>query len=451
VSIPVITLGPVASAYVPGLEQLRGPVTVVRRCEELPELIAACQTGLARAAILTPGATDLTASLVERLRFAGVAVVALTDATADQGQPGPQHGRNQHTLDGIEYVDSSADPAALAAAVTRAVERLESGDDRGRGSLAYADPLDLPAPAEPPPVDTSDGPGDGRISAVWSPPGAPGRTTVAINMAAELAAAGRSVLLVDADTYGASIGASLGLLDESAGLAQACRIADQGGFTSAALGRVTVSVAIKGGRLGVLTGITRPDRWPELRPAALGQVLEAARSHAEVTVIDCGFCLEADEELSFDTLAPRRNGAALRCLELADSVIAVGGADPIGVPRMVKALAELGDAVPTAVPIVVFNKVRAAAVGRSPETQLREAWERFGPSASISAFLPVDHAAADQALLAGTALLETAAGSPLRRAIAQLADVPVSDRRRGPSTARFRGVKFARNTDRLQR
>jgi Mrp family chromosome partitioning ATPase len=451
VSIPVITLGPVASAYVPGLEQLRGPVTVVRRCEELPELIAACQTGLARAAILTPGATDLTASLVERLRFAGVAVVALTDATANQGQPGLQHGRNQQTLEGIEYVESSADPATLAAAVTRAVERLESGDDRGRGSLAFADPLDLPTPTEPPPVDTSDGPGEGRIIAVWGPPGAPGRTTVAINMAAELAAAGRSVLLVDADTYGASIGASLGLLDESAGLAQACRIADQGGFTSAALGRVAVRVAIKGGRLGVLTGITRPDRWPELRPAALTQVLEAARSHAEVTVVDCGFCLEADEELSFDTLAPRRNGAALRCLELADSVIAVGGADSIGVPRMVKALAELGDAVPAAAPIVVFNKVRAAAVGRNPETQLREAWERFGPSASISAFLPVDHAAADQALLAGTALLETAATSPLRRAIAQLADVPVSDRRRGPSTARLRGVKFARNTDRLQR
>ena len=451
-SIPVITLGPVASAHVPGLEQLRGPVTVVRRCDELPELIAACQTGLARAAILTPGLTDLTASLVERLRFAGVAVVALTDGTADQGQPASRlSAQDQQTLDGIEYVDASADPAVLAAAVTRAVERHDSRDDRGRGSLAFADPLDLPVPSAPSPVDTSDGPGDGRIVAVWGPPGAPGRTTVAINMAAELAAAGRSVLLVDADTYGASIGASLGLLDESAGLAQACRIADQGGFTSAALGRVAVRVAIKGGRLGVLTGITRPDRWPELRPAALGQVLEAARSLAEVTVVDCGFCLEADEELSFDTLAPRRNGAALRCLEMADTVIAVGGADSIGVPRMVKALAELGDAVPTATPSVVFNKVRAAAVGRSPETQLREAWERFGPSASISAFLPVDYAAADQALLAGTVLLETAATSPLRLAIAELADVPVSDRRRSPTAARLRSVKFARDTDRLQR
>ena len=36
-----------------------------------------------------------------------------------------------------------------------------------------------------------------------------------------------------------------------------------------------------------------------------------ARSLAAVTVVDCGFCLEQDEELSFDTAAPLRNGATL--------------------------------------------------------------------------------------------------------------------------------------------
>lgn len=417
----MLTLGAAASAFVPGLEQLRGPVTVVRRCEDLTELIAACQSGLARAAILAPGATDLTVSLVTRLRFAGVVVVALTEDAAGPDPAG---------LEGIAYVDQGVAPAALADAVSLAVEQFDAEDARPRGSLAYADPLDLPEAAHPAPMDVVDPDGAGRIIAVWGPAGSPGRTTVAMNMAAELAAAGTPTLLVDADTYAASIGASLGLLDESAGLAQACRIADQGGFTAAALDRIAVSVAIKGGRLRVLTGITRADRWPEVRPAALSQVLTAARSLAEVTVIDCGFCLEADEELSFDTLAPRRNGATLRCLEVADVVIAVGAADAIGVPRMVKALTELVEVVATIAPRVVLNKVRAAAVGRSPESQLREAWARFGPAPGIAAFLPVDHAAADQALLAGSALLETAPASPLRLAIAELAEVPVSDRRR---------------------
>ena len=44
---------------------------------------------------------------------------------------------------------------------------------------------------------------------------------------------------------------------------------------------------------------------------------------------------------SFDTMAPRRNAATLRSLELADTVFAVGAADSIGVPRLVRGLAEL--------------------------------------------------------------------------------------------------------------
>jgi hypothetical protein len=71
-----------------------------------------------------------------------------------------------------------------------------------------------------------------------------------------------------------------------------------------------------------------------------------------------------------------------------------------------------------------MNKVRAAAVGRSPERQLRAAWERYGPTAALSAFLPSDPAAADAALLSGALLLESAPDSELRRAIARLVCAP---------------------------
>ena len=158
-------------------------------------------------------------------------------------------------------------------------------------------------------------------------PGAPGRTLVAVNIAGELAAEGKSVLLVDADSYGASVAGALGLLDEAAGLAQACRLADQGLLDAEALLRVAVPVTAKAGTFRVLTGITRADRWTELRAAALALVLNRAREVADFIVVDTGFCLEADEELSFDTMAPRRNAATLRSLELADTVLAVGSAD----------------------------------------------------------------------------------------------------------------------------
>jgi Flp pilus assembly CpaE family ATPase len=177
-------------------------------------------------------------------------------------------------------------------------------------------------------------------------------------MAGELAAEGKSVLLVDADSYGASVAAVLGLLDESAGLAQACRLADQGVLDPEALLRIATPVATKLGTFRVLTGITRADRWTELRAAALSLVLECARNVADVVVVDTGFCLEADEELSFDTMAPER--------------------------------------------------------------QLRDAWERYGPTAGIHAFLPADVSAADSALLAGSLLLESCPDSKLRAAIARL-------------------------------
>ena len=445
-NLPVVTGGRAARECVTGLEKLRGPVTVVRWCNDLAEVIAVCQTGLARAVILSPDAGELTSSLIELFENADVAVVALAD---DDGS------RSRLDALGIRHTTGDVAAATLASIVETAVEAAE----RRRGSLgphtggiSYADPaLALDPGVGPEELPTADAPttGTGEVIAVWGPAGSPGRTTVAVNLAAELAADGRAVLLIDADTYGASVAASLGLLDESAGIAQACRLADQGSLDRAALRRTITVVAVQGSRLGVLTGVTRADRWTELRPAALSRVLELARDAADVTVIDCGFCLETDEELSFDTVAPRRNAATLCCLATADTVFAVGAADAVGLPRLVRALADLATAVPGTVPRVVLNKVRAAAVGRGPERQLREAWDRFGPPQQVEAFLPADFATLDSALLGGSVLLESAPRSPLRTGIAALAGVPIEQLRRRPFGAGHNEVKFSRNGVRL--
>ena len=415
-NIPVVTVGRSRDDLVGGLERLHGPVSVVRRCGELAELLAACQSGLARAAVVAEGSEELTASLVDRLSAVGVAVVGLTDRPEETarlrgiGVAAELPGVDAGTLAGTIV----AAVAQLGGAVQRPALGAEgsasgAGDSRRSGGAAVLDPR----PA-----------GAGQVIAVWGPTGSPGRTLVATNIAGELAATGKSVLLVDADSYGASVAGVLGLLDEAAGLAQACRLADQGLLDGDALRRIATPVATKAGTFLVLTGITRADRWTELRAAALSLVLGRAREVADVTVIDTGFCLEADEELSFDTMAPRRNAATLRSLELADTVFAVGSADSIGVPRMVRALAQLEAAVPQVTPRVVMNKVRPTAVGRFPERQLRDAWERYGPGSALSAFLPADPSAADAAVLAGSLLLETAPESPLRKAIAELVCAP---------------------------
>ena len=428
-SLPVVTLGTAAADFVTGLERLHGPVTVVRRCTDLAELLAAAQSGLARAAIVAGRTRELDGSVLERLHSAEVSVVALTD---DGGE------RLRLEALGIRTGAETVEPVALAALVAESVAQLGSLTAAGAaagaaapGRAALADPARALRPhgaAAEPPVPAG---ARGELVAVWGPAGAPGRTTVAVNLAAEYAAAGRRTLLMDADTYGASVAAFLGLLDESAAVAHACRLADQGVLDSQALERVCLKVAVAGTSMLVLTGITRVDRWTELRPSALGAVLDAARAVAEIVVVDCGFSLEHDEELSFDSMAPRRNGATLRVLEAADRVLAVGSADSVGLPRLVRALDELAHAVPSAPAEVVLNKVRAAAVGTRPEAQLREAWERFVPAAGIRALLPADTAAADAALLGGSVLLETAPGSALRHAIAGLAGSRPAPPRRG--------------------
>ena len=99
----------------------------------------------------------------------------------------------------------------------------------------------------------------------------------------------------------------------------------------------------------------------------------------------------------------------------------VAAADALGVPRMVKALPDLEEAAPDARVVVVANKLRTAAAGRSAAASVAEAWERFSPGHRIAHTLTWDPSACDDALLAGAVLSETAPRSELRRQFTELA------------------------------
>ena len=130
--------------------------------------------------------------------------------------------------------------------------------------------------------------------------------------------------------------------------------------------------------------------------------------------------LETDEELSFDSLAPRRNGATLAVLDDADAVLVVGAADPIGMQRVVRGLAELRDAEVAATPSVVLNKVRRGVVPGDPRAELSAALELFS-GVTPAALLPYDRESLDAALATGRSLGEARPSSPLRKAIAEFA------------------------------
>ena len=61
-------------------------------------------------------------------------------------------------------------------------------------------------------------------------------------------------------------------------------------------------------RLRVLTGLPRPDRWPEVRPAAFDELLERSAELAAYTVLDAGFGLEGDPPDPFGR--PRRSATS---------------------------------------------------------------------------------------------------------------------------------------------
>lgn len=446
-NVPVLTAVTGATweaSLVSGLERDSVGITVVRRCVDVADLLAAASSGTARAVLLSADLRRLDREALTRLAVAGVAVVGLVT-------PGDEDAERRLRQLGVAHVlPGDAAALAVAEAVTAAVEAATAGGQpglegraasrhtpvghaRGVAGLAYADPAtalsggDVEVPAGERPVE----PGTGRLVAVWGPTGAPGRSTVAVTVASELARLGVTTLLADADVYGGVVAQLLGLLDESPGMAAAARLANNGALDLPALAALAPVVAP---RLRLLTGISRADRWPELRPAALDAVYALARSLAAVTVVDCGFCLEQDEEISYDTMAPRRNGATLATLELADTVVAVCAADPVGVQRFVRGLGDLRELVPDADLVVVLNKVRKGPVGADPERALAAALERYA-AVRAPVLVPADFGALDEAMLHGRALGEVAERSPARLALAALAarlgglDAPAATRR----------------------
>ncbi|MGQ7295067.1 AAA family ATPase [Quadrisphaera sp. KR29] len=448
--LPLLTAvpGPEEAQLVAALGRAPG-VSVVRRCADLGELLSASAAGHGRAALVSGDLHRLDRDAVARLVAAGTAVVGVLPATGAAAA-----AARLAALGVPRHVAAGSPGEQVATAVTAAVaELLAGGSAAGVAAAAATGAVPSPSPtpalerlpaalAGPPGSHPADGarpvpagdqeqegagaPGDagpparpGRVVAVWGAPGAPGRTTVAVSLAAELAALDEHVVLVDADTWSASVAQVLGLLDESAGIAAACRAAAAGTLTT---GRLLQLAPVVLPRLSVLTGLPRADRWHELGAAALEELWSTCRSAASWTVIDCASALEQDEELVLDTAAPRRNAATTTALAAADEVVVVGQADPVGLQRLVRALGDLAEAQPDLLGRrrTVVTKVRAAAVGRAPAARVAEALARYA-GVRDAVLVPDDRAACDTALLTGRTLRESAPASPARAALAGLA------------------------------
>ena len=270
-----------------------------------------------------------------------------------------------------------------------------------------------------------------RLITVWGSAGAPGRSTIAIELAVELARGGRHVGLIDADSHAPSVALALGLADEAPGFASACRQSELGGLDSRELTRISAPIGATG--VDVLTGLNRPSRWPELSESRVAAALTACREWADYTVVDVAAPLERDEEIVSDLDGPRRNAATLAALRTADLVVAVAAADPLGISRFLRAYPELRATIGTTPVAVIANRLRPGALGIDARGQVRRTLDRFGGVSDVW-FVPTDPRAADAALLAARPIGEIAPRSPITLALRRFvgeAVVPAAESRRG--------------------
>ena len=263
-------------------------------------------------------------------------------------------------------------------------------------------------------IDAAGKPKIGKIIAVWGTHGAPGRSTLALALAAYLNEQG-STILVDCDINAPAQVQLLGLPEDSSGLASAARLATHGELDSTRLVQTLLSAKAD---LQVLTGLGRSGRWRELPVASMNKVWEVCRHTAEYTVVDLSGGLEEERVEDF-AMEPDHDAVAAALLEQADLTLIVGAADPVGIRRLIQLLNSNRQAVGGRSQVVV-NRVRSSTAGADPNSAIGSVLARY-TSASDIVYVPADYRLFDKALMQAQPVAVVESRSAAAKSIAKLA------------------------------
>lgn len=341
---------------------------VTHRCADLAELEAAVEAGAGNVVVTDAAFAGVDAALIDRLH-AGNVFVLLTCPDA-----------LEHAAIGEDaWCDRNAEDVAQT--LTRGLRRRMLGQA---------------ATIETPPVE--DAAPEGKIMVVWGTAGAPGRSTLALNLARQLADAGTAVTLVDADITAPSLLLMTGLPVEASGMAAAVTLRNRGELDTHALADLSAQI---GPNLSLLTGLTRADRWRQLTSEAVADVLHTARRNGDVVVdIASGF---TDEDPSLMSFVPSPEDINLDLARKADALVLVGRADAVGLMRL---HALLGDCLEHNVPVsaIVLNQARDGACGSPSRASLHTVMDTIGFDCP---YVIVEHSpVVDEALLRGASVID---------------------------------------------
>ena len=240
------------------------------------------------------------------------------------------------------------------------------------------------------------------VIAVTSPHGSTGKTTVAINIALELAAEKARVLLIDGDIQGPAVANHFALTQQPAGLQAALRIASQKRFDLEQLERL--SFQFQRSTLRIMPGSQNFPSQP-FDQESLANLLETARSSYEFTVIDLG-------SLSADAIGTQSE-LTNTIISLADRAIVVCLADPIGIFRLLgieNLIASSSHPVD-----LVMNRVRNSVIA-SARREITITLQRLS-TLEPKAYLPDDPQHIDQAVRTGVPATSLSRSGSFRQAL----------------------------------
>jgi MinD-like ATPase involved in chromosome partitioning or flagellar assembly len=219
-----------------------------------------------------------------------------------------------------------------------------------------------------------------QLIAVTSPHGSAGKTTIAINIALELAAEKYKVLLIDADLQGSSVANYFCLAELPAGLAGALRIASQNRFDEHQLERLSVqvpktSVSVLPGAMAELT-VSPTDE-------ILTDIITVAKQVFDFVIVDVGSILPSTSDFNLTRAFIRQ----------ADQVVLVASADPVGIFRLLAIEASVLEL--AAEPKLVINRLRNSVIPQA-KSEIKTTLAKLG-TIEVAAFLADDPIQVDQA------------------------------------------------------
>jgi MinD-like ATPase involved in chromosome partitioning or flagellar assembly len=225
------------------------------------------------------------------------------------------------------------------------------------------------------------------VIAVSSPHGSHGKTTVAINLALELASERARVLLIDGDLAASAIPNHFLLSDLPAGLPGAIRIANQNRFDLDQLERLTLPLAKS--TLVIMPGFSGPAE-SEISSQALERILETAKASFDYTVLDLGSIGLAAPTLVAEQFTQTVFG-------MADKKLIVCLADPIGIFRFLateqKVLELASDS------LLLMNRVRNSVIPAA-KREIAITLQRLSQF-EVACYLPDDPQQIDQGIRTG--------------------------------------------------